>query len=372
LNLKRVKDDFVIYGKGNVRGVTGLVLTLVLPIVFLLLFGAIFAGAGIVGGTLTMGSSRMTVYVQNQDAGPVGQSFISALNSTNTTNIVVVSDSQNLQQYLSSHSSSDGIVIPKNFSTSYQAGTHVNVTIYGDPTSPSSAVISGVVTSIINGFNLQRAGGTAVLGASRLTVTSQSYKYIDFLVPGLIGYSILASPMFAMVNVSSQYKHDKIFKQLSLTPLTKAEWLLSKNLWYIVLTMISFLLMVPIGSMLFGAHITLSLGLFAFLTIGPFLFVSLGMLIGTLSNSVESAALVGNLITFPMMFLSGTFFPLAAMPGYLQTAAHVLPLYYVIDGLTNLMLYSNVTQALVDIGVLAGTSIAVFGLAVKFFKWRED
>jgi ABC-2 type transport system permease protein len=136
--------------------------------------------------------------------------------------------------------------------------------------------------------------------------------------------------------------------------------------------MVSFLLMAPIGSVLFGAHITLSLGLIVFLVLGPFLFVSLGMLIGSLSSSAESAALIGNLITFPMMFLSGTFFPLAAMPQYLQTFAHALPLYYVIDGLTNLMLYSNVSQALIDIGVLAATSTVVFGLAVKFFKWRED
>jgi ABC-2 type transport system permease protein len=68
------------------------------------------------------------------------------------------------------------------------------------------------------------------------------------------------------------------------------------------------------------------------------------------------------------MFLSGTFFPANTMPTYLQTLAHVLPLFYVIDGLTNVMIYGNNSAALVDLGVLA----IIFGLAVRFFKWRED
>jgi len=164
---------------------------------------------------------------------------------------------------------------------------------------------------------------TPVIGISQQPLISKSYKYIDYLVPGLVGFSVLTSPMFALVNISSQYKRDKIFKQLSLTPLTKTEWLLSKIIWYVVLTIISFLLMTVTGTIGFGAHLSFSLAIIPFLILGPFLFVSLGMLVGTVSKSVESAAVVGNLVTFPMMFLSGTFFPVATMPVYLQNIAHI-------------------------------------------------
>ncbi len=210
------------------------------------------------------------------------------------------------------------------------------------------------------------------VGVTPRTVASQSLKYIDFLVPGLIGFSALTSPMFALVNISSAYKRDKIFKQLSLTPLTKTEWLFSKILWYMVMTAISFLLMSAVGIYLFGAHIAFSWGIVLFLLVGPFLFVSLGMLVGTASTSPESAAVVGNLITFPMMFLSGTFFPVASMPTYLQNVAHVLPLFYLIDGLTDVMIYANYGPALVDVGILLVIAVVVFALAVRFFKWRED
>lgn len=355
--------DLKVFGRGYIRSREGVFFALIFPVILIVLFGAIFSGS----------SGPSTVYVQNQDGTtPVTSGFITALNSTNAIILVPVSPAVNFSQYLVSHSAVDGIVIPKGFSAEFEAGTSVNVTVYGDPASTTSAEVSGITSEVVNAFNLQRAHGTDVLGIQQETVKSSSYKYIDFLVPGLVGFSVLTSPMFALVNISSQYKRDKIFKQLSLTPLTKTEWLLSKVLWYIGLTVVSFFLMTLTGTALFGASVGFSLGVVPFLVLGPFMFVSLGMLVGTVSTSVESAAVVGNLVTFPMMFLSGTFFPVQSMPQYLQNFAHILPLFYVIDGLNNVMVYGNYGPAFVDLGVLVVISLVFFALAVRFFKWRED
>ena len=177
---------------------------------------------------------------------------------------------------------------------------------------------------------------------------------------------------FSLVNISSEYKKTKLFKQLSLTPLTKGEWLTSKIIWYTLLSIISYLLMTFVGITLFGAHVGITPLVLPFLVIGPLFFVSLGMLVGTLTKSVESAAVVGNLITFPMMFLSGTFFPVNTMPQYLQNVAHVLPLFYVIDGLNQVMIFNNTSQMLYDAAIVLAGAIIVFVLAVGLFKWRED
>jgi ABC-2 type transport system permease protein len=178
--------------------------------------------------------------------------------------------------------------------------------------------------------------------------------------------------MFSLVNISSEYKKTKLFKQLSLTPLTKGEWLTSKIIWYTLLSIVSYLLMTFVGITLFGAHEGITPLVLPLLVIGPLFFVSLGMLVGTLTKSVESAAVVGNLITFPMMFLSGTFFPVSTMPQYLQNFAHVLPLFYVIDGLNQVMIYNNTSQMLYDAAIVLAGAIVVFVLAVGLFKWRED
>ncbi len=358
----RVRADLINFARSYTRSRIGLFFGLAFPVILILLFGAIFAGSG----------SVPVVYAQNQDAGPVGAAFLQTLNQTGSLQITLVPTSQNFSQYLLSHSSSDGIIVPQDFTADYGAGQPVKVTEYWNPSSSTSQVVFGVVSGVVNEFNLQRVNGTAVLGVARTTVKSKSYTYIDFLIPGMIGFAILVSPMFALVNISSQYKRDKIFKQLSLTPLTKTDWLLSKIGFYIIMTIVSFFLMTGVGIYAFGASIAFSLWILPFLLLGPFLFVSLGMLVGTVSTSVESAAVVGNLITFPMMFLSGTFFPTSGFPPYLQDVAHVLPLFYVIQGLNNVMIYGNTSAAITDIAVLIVTSVVIFVLAVRFFKWRED
>jgi ABC-2 type transport system permease protein len=375
--------DLRVYAKGNVRSREGFFFTLIFPIILILLFGAIFAGGS---------SGPATVYVQNHDSGfngvNLGATFIQALNETyaesvNSTytashnvtaaiKLVGVPLDQNLTEYLSAHSATDGISIPAGFSHAYLTQNPVNVTVYGNPTSTTSAIVSGITREFVNQFNTVGASGVHLVGVEPAIAVSSSFKYIDFLVPGLIGFSALTSPMFALVNISSSYRRDKVFKLLSLTPLTKTEWLLSKIIWYIGTTAVSFVLMSIVGIYAFGAHIVFNWGIGMFLVIGPFFFVSLGMLVGTVSNTPESAAVVGNLVTFPMMFLSGTFFPVQAMPAYLQTIAHVLPLYYLIDGLTDVMIYGNFGPAYFDVGILLVISVVVFALAVRFFRWRED
>jgi ABC-2 type transport system permease protein len=213
VSARRIKAYLSVFAKGYVRSRVGLFFSLIFPVILILLFGAIFANSG---------TQAIPIYVQNNDNGSqVSTGFITALNSTNTMKITTVAAGENFSQYLASHSATDGIVIPAGFQASFTAGKPVNVTIYGSPASTTSGIVTGVTSAIVNQFNLQRVHASAVVGISQQTIASKSYKYIDFLVPGLIVFSVLTSPMFALVNISSMYKRDKIFKQLSLTPLTK-------------------------------------------------------------------------------------------------------------------------------------------------------
>jgi ABC-2 type transport system permease protein len=382
---KRIFADLRLFGRGYLRNRIGLFFGIIFPVILIVLFGAIFSNSS---------NASVTVYVQNQDTGPfavpqmdIATPFVQALNGTfhgeayNGTwplQLQIVPFSENFTKYLADHSSPDGVIIPANFSADYIAGNPVKITVYGNPASSSSGIVSGTVNGVIDAFNLRyyNPNASPIISTTSATVNTEQTLYIDFLVPGLIGFSILISPMFAMVNIAAEYKKAKLFKQLSLTPITKMEWLISKVLWYFILSVVSFLILVAVGVFAFGAHITLTLWLIPFLFLGPMMFCSLGMLVGTLSKSVETASVIGNVITFPMMFLSGTFFPLSVMPEYLRTFAHVLPLFYVVEGLNNVMVYApttgNYTGALIDIAVVAVITVIVFIAAAKLFKWRED
>jgi ABC-2 type transport system permease protein len=362
-NAERIIADLRVFGRGYLRNRVGLFFSLIFPVILILIFGAIFSEGS---------SGTITVYVQNKDAGQVSTALMNALKSISMVRVVSVSTSENFSQYLSAHSSSDGIIIPADLSSDYMAGKPVNVTVYGNPSSSSSAVVIETLSEVINTFNLERYSGSPIIGISQTTVNPQVNKYVDFLIPGLIGFSILVPPMFSLVNISSEYKRLKLFKQLSLTPITKIEWLTSKVLWYIILSAISFLLMIAVGVLAFGVHIVLTLWITLFLILGPMLFSSLGMLVGTVTKSTETASVVGNVIMFPMMFLSGTFFPITLMPIYLQNFAHVLPLFYIIDGLNAVMIYGNYWQAVIDLIVVTVITVVIFAAVAKLFKWRED
>jgi ABC-2 type transport system permease protein len=372
VSARRIASDFGVFSRGYLRNKFGLFFGLVFPVMLILIFGAIFSGDS---------SGTINVYVQNQDTGPfstpqmdIATQFLNALNSSGTVLIIPVNASENFSNFLADNSASDGIVIPQSFSTNYLAGQQVNVIVYGNPTASTSGIITGTVNAVITSFNLKyyNPNASPIIGITPTTVNTQQTLYVDFLIPGLIGFSILVSPMFSLVNISSEYKKTKLFKQLSLTPLTKMEWLASKVIWYITLTIISFLLTVMVGVIAFGAHITLTIWLIPFLILGPTLFASLGMLIGIITKNPETAGIIGNIVTFPMMFLAGTFFPISIMPQYLQSIAQVLPLYYIIEGLNNVMVYGNYDGALIDLVVVAVITLAIFIAAIKLFKWRED
>ncbi|MDD4325741.1 MAG: ABC transporter permease [Candidatus Bathyarchaeota archaeon] len=359
---KRILADFKVYSRGFLRNKFGLFFGLIFPVILIMIFGAIFSGGG---------SGTIYVYAQNHDDGNVSAQYLSAINNTKTLQVITIDNSVNFTEYMAQNSIENGLVIPNDFSSNYAFRQPINLTIYTNPSGSTGGTVLGVLGAINNQFNLNAFGGFTLISISQKTVGSQE-SYIDYLVPGLIGFAILVNPMFSLVEISSMYKKNKLFKQLSLTPLTKMEWLTSKILWYIVLSAASFLLMTAVGVALFGANINLTVWLIPFLIIGPMLFASLGMLIGTVTKNPETAGVIGNVVTFPMMFLSGTFFPIAFMPEYLQTFAHVLPLFYVVEGLNNVMVYQNYTGAVIDLAVITVITVVVFILAVKLFKWRED
>ena len=371
MRIGRIGADLVVFAKGYVRNPLGLFFSIVFPLFLVALFGLLFSSSS---------PTVVTLYTENLDGqSNASVAFLAALNQTGAVHVAMVdaaglaASGTNFSRWLAVNSHPVGLVVPAGFGAHYVAHTNVSVQLYVDPQDQvSSGVALGTVQGVVNYFNLNAAGGRAVVSVTTSNVGGTSYKYIDYLVPGLIGFSILTSPMFAMVDISSSYRKDHLFRQLSLTPLTKGEWLGAKIIWYVLLTFASAAVMVATGVFAFGAQVNLSVDVLPFLVLGPFFFVSLGMLAGSVARTPETAAVIGNIITFPMMFLSGTFFPVTSFPAYLQTFAHVLPLYYVIDGMNQVMLYQNPAGAVVDIGVILVGSVVVFLAAISLFKWRDD
>lgn len=364
MKLKNIIADLKVYSRNYMRSTTAIFFVFIFPLILMLLFGSIFSGSS---------TSAVPLYVQNLDSsGNMSNTFIDTLNSTHFVDITMIPDNVNIRTYISQHSISAALLIPANFTSSYLQGNHVDLVYYNNPAVSTSSVAQQAISVTVQLFNSHFARQNQTIALLSSSVTTHAANYIDFLIPGLIGLVILTSPMFSMTYIVSSYKKDKIFRQLSLTPLTRSEWFLSKFIWYLIISAISAIMIIAVGVLLFHSSLSLSLYMIPFLVIGVFMFTSLGILAGSISRSEESASVVGNIITFPMMFLSGTFFPIEIMPGWLQSVAHVLPLFYIIDGLNSVTIYSNFSSATLDLVVSIAVAAVIFGLTVLKFSWKEQ
>ncbi len=370
MKAKNVLADLKVYGKSYMRAKSSLFFVFIFPAIIMLIFGSIFSGTGFGGSG---GPSAVPIYVQNLDNNSsLSLEFISALGSAPSVKVYNVSSSTDIRDFVSSHSITAALVIPHGFAASFVNGTHVNMSFYYNPADSSSTIALQTVQGVQRYFNSNFTVLSGPIGLNTASVSVKADNYSDYLIPGLIGFVILTSPMFSMTYVVSSYKKDKIFRQLSLTPLTKSEWFVAKFFWYLIVSIISAVEIIALGYFLFNSQLTFTVLMIPFILVGVFLFTSLGVLAGSVSKTEEGASVIGNIITFPMMFLAGTFFPVSIMPKWLQTVAHGLPLYYIIDGLNSVMVYSNMRSAFIDTVVSIAVCAVVFAATYAVFSWKEE
>lgn len=195
--------------------------------------------------------------------------------------------------------------------------------------------------------------------------------YLRTVIPGLIGFSILTDSLFSVTAMVSKYRLMKIFNQLSLTPLRKSDFLISVFIWHLIIAAASFFIIILIGHFAFSAVIRLDALIIPYIIFAALLFVSMGILIGVVAKTSESASVISNAVGFPMMVLTGTFFPVSLLPAYLQEAVKVLPLYYFVQGMGNVMGTGSSPEGLLYLGILVILSAAFFMAAIYLFRWRE-
>jgi ABC-2 type transport system permease protein len=366
----RILIDFMATGKMFFRNKGGVFWTLAFPVFLIFIFGAIFSNSG--------APSNYTVYVQDNTAAFDGQNstgyqqVIMPLQSTGIVTIVNVSIHQDLDQYIKNNSASNVLVIPANFSLAPLPGTTGQVLLRVDPTSGSARVVQSIVSSVADATNLQLANGTKVMTVASGEINNKGLNYIDFFLPGIMGMTIMTTCTLYMQGLQSRFRSTGIFRKLATTPLTRMEWLISHILWYIVVCFMSVAAIMIVGMLAFNVHMTLTIEAIMLIVVGAALFTGLGMLLSRFAKDEETANAAASAVTFPMMFLSGSFFPLEQMPSYLQEISKVLPLTYLNNGLRDTMVYANSNSALGNLAVLAVIAVVFMVLGAYISKWKEE
>lgn len=199
----------------------------------------------------------------------------------------------------------------------------------------------------------------------------RSLTPVDYYMPGLIAAFVMINGIIGLTNIATEFKRTGLTKRLSATPLTKLEWILGNVLSQTVLAVVLAAVMIVLGISIYHTVVTIDLYTALILLTGAILFSGIGMTLAGLVKDPEAAVGLGNAVAFPMMFLSGTFWPVAIMPGFLQALARVLPLTYFSEGLRDSMVVGNVYAALLNLGVTAAFAVAFIAIGAKVTRWRE-
>lgn len=206
---------------------------------------------------------------------------------------------------------------------------------------------------------------------AKATVSGRAIRYVDFVLPGIIAMNMMFSCLFGVGYVIVRYRKNGMLKRLKATPLTALEFLGAQ-----VLSRLLLVLMVS-GIVFFGSKLLIGfevrgsyLGLLLLAVSGALCLISLGLLTAARSASEEFAGGLLNLLSWPMMFLSGVWFSLEGSPHALQVAAQFLPLTHLIDGARAVMNDgASLRDVLPQVGILAGMSLVLMAVSARLFCW---
>jgi ABC-2 type transport system permease protein len=248
----------------------------------------------------------------------------------------------------------------------------VTVTFIYDASSTSNSTKIQLLHSGFAAVNERMSGQPPFIRAVETSMLTQKFRFIEFFVPGIIAMSVMTSSLSGAVNMNAELRQKGVIRKLSTTPITRTDWILSNILYQIMLAVISALAILVVSYAVFSVRLQINAWLFVFIVLEVFAFGGIGMILTRVANEAESATAAANVIMFPMMFLSGSFFPLELMPGFLQAIARILPLYYVNEGLRAAMVSVDHATALRYAAMIGGIAAVVFVLGINTTKWEES
>jgi len=220
---------------------------------------------------------------------------------------------------------------------------------------------------------LQRAGGRADRIAVREDrVVAPGSRYIDFLIPGLLGMNLLGSGIWGVGFSVVQARQRKLLKRYMATPMRRSHYLLSFIFSRLVFLLLEVVALIGFGWLLFGVAVRGSFATLGAITIlGAFAFAGLGLLVASRAKTIEGVSGLMNLVMLPMWILSGTFFSYSRFPDAMIPFVKALPLTALNDSLRAVMIDGAGLTALgTPLAIVIAWGAISFVVALKIFRWR--
>jgi len=358
-----------------VRDPRTLAMTFIQPIVMLFLLGY----------AATNDVRNIPLAVFDQDQTPASRSLITAYKVADYFTLAyVVSSEEEIRTLIDNNSARAGIIIPPGYGRALSGWRSAQVAFVldgSDPTVASTALAAATLVGQSQSTRLmtERLQKRGLGNALQLPIDVRTQVWYNpglvsanFMIPAMIGTILqFLTTMLTATSIVRERERGTI-EQLIVTPLHSWELMVGKLIPYILLSFLDTIEILVIGTLLFKVPINGSLGLLLLLT-GLFLATTLGigLLISTIANTQQEAMMTTMFTTLPSIFLSGFFFPLAAMPTWLRVVSYVIPLRYFLTIARGIVLKGVGIQALRS-EVIALTIFAVVVMGAAALRFRKS
>jgi ABC-2 type transport system permease protein len=348
--------------KMQLRNRLFLVTSLGIALLSILVFGWLLGGSG---------GLKLSLAVVNQDTSPVGGQLLRQLQQSDALQVQAESQSAALAELSAGHRDAV-IVIGPDFGAALQQG-HAQIKVYYNQSNPTTlAMTRQAIQSVVDSLNDGLTGRQPPLSIQEEGVSVHSLRTIDFILPGMLGLML----MWTNLNAGATFvdwRERGILRRLAATPLLPGTLISAQMIARVLLSLLQAVVLLVVGTYLFHVQVVGSWLLLALVVLlGALAMLAIGLGIGGLAKNSDAVQGIVFLVSFPMMFLGGSYFAVSDAPGFLQPLINVLPLTYLNDALRQIVNsgagFSAVQGDLLTLGawVIAGSLVAR-----RLFNWER-
>ena len=234
-----------------------------------------------------------------------------------------------------------------------------------------------VISNLINSVMLENKNSLEELSNIKSNIADINYQgYKGFIIPGIAAMAIMQNGIFSVVFTLLSYKNQGVLRRLQATPISPSHFIVGHLISRVTIIILQTFLLLIMGVFILGVSIGQGsimawINILLLSLLGGVLFLSIGLAISSLAPSEDSAPALANLVTFPMLFLSGVFFPIDFLPKFVGYVSNVLPLTHLAQGIRLSALYGNSTlTTLPQIGITILWLAIAFSICAFTFKWE--
>jgi ABC-2 type transport system permease protein len=344
------------------RDRTALFFTFAFPVLFMLIFGFVFSGTDDIS---------YDIGLVNLDGSAASEGISQALQEVH----IFETSTGELEKKLDELRGGEidaVVVIPVGVEESIGRGEMIDITVHYDPSLTTPAqIILPVLQQVIDTVNIQMTGHPVIFRLATESIQAHELGYIDTLVPGILAMSVLFLGLFGSLTLV-EWREKKVLKRFGATPLHRSTMVSSQVVYRLILALMQTLIIIGIAYFIFDVQMVgnwfLLLGL---VLLGAFTFISIGYFAVSRARTVEGAMPIIQIIQFPMLFLSGIFFPIDIMPDFMRPIISIIPLTYLGDAFRQVMVNATpIYPLMLDVGILATWFIICMLLAIRLFRWE--